>query len=79
MDDPTPRRDTTTLSTVALCLVIVAASWFLLQQPAPLLRPPQCTGEADVPELTEVPGEVTDPFPAVNGSGRLAGTGGDRR
>src|SRR5262245_50531236 len=33
------RRDTATLTTVALCLVIAAASWFLLRELAGLLRP----------------------------------------
>src|SRR5438552_10422007 len=37
--DPAPRRDTATLTTAALCLVIVALSWYLLQQLAMLLRP----------------------------------------
>jgi AI-2 transport protein TqsA len=36
---PPERRDTATLSVIALCLVIVAASWFLLQQLGMLLRP----------------------------------------
>jgi AI-2 transport protein TqsA len=33
------RRDTSTLGVLALCLVIAATSWFLLQQLAMLLRP----------------------------------------
>jgi len=51
------------------------------RRPAPVLLPLQRTGEADVPELAEVPaaGEVTAPLAAVNGSGWLAGAGGDRR
>ena len=39
MNELPPRRDMTTLGVMALCLVIVATSWFLLQQLAMLLRP----------------------------------------
>jgi type IV secretion system protein VirD4 len=41
--------------------------------------PLQRKGEADVPELIELRAEVTEPVPAVNGSGWLAGAGDDRR
>jgi len=34
-----PRPDLTTLTTVALCLVVAAASWYLLRELATLLRP----------------------------------------
>ena len=46
----------------------------------PVLLPLQRTGEAAVPELTEVPadGEAA-PIPSVNGSGWLAGAGDERR
>jgi hypothetical protein len=45
----------------------------------PSLLPLQRTGEAEERELIELPAEVTVPIPAVNGSGRPAGTGGERR
>ena len=41
--------------------------------------PLQRTEEAEVPELIELPAEVTAQIPAVNGSDHPAGTGGDRR
>jgi type IV secretion system protein VirD4 len=47
--------------------------------PAPLLLPVQRTGEAEVPELIELPAEAAAPIPSVNGSGPLAGTGDGRR
>jgi AI-2 transport protein TqsA len=39
MNELPPRRDMATLGVIALSLVIVAASWYLLQQLATLLRP----------------------------------------
>jgi hypothetical protein len=49
------------------------------RRPAPLLLPLQRTGEADEHELIELPADAVAPVPAVNGSARPAGTGGERR
>jgi hypothetical protein len=51
------------------------------RRPAPVLLPLQRTGEADMPELAELPaeGEAAAPLSTVNGSGWLAGAGGERR
>jgi type IV secretion system protein VirD4 len=62
-------------------IVRVSRAWKRrsVRRAAPVLPPLQRTGEAEAPELIEMPAEVTGSIPAVNGSGPLAGAGGERR